>query len=99
MPLRFDLLFSSPSNNKTIQAKSSMKVVRTYKIILPKIALFIKTKIATICIKISLYMAPTCFGPFGPSSGSMRRTAPNAHNTNRNFHCHCTITILTMYFN
>jgi hypothetical protein len=23
--------------------------------------------------KISLYMAPTCFGPFGPSSGSIRR--------------------------
>ena len=23
--------------------------------------------------KISLYMAPTCFGPSGPSSGSMQR--------------------------
>jgi hypothetical protein len=24
-------------------------------------------------LKISLYMAPTCFGPFGPSSGSIRQ--------------------------
>jgi hypothetical protein len=34
MPLRFDLLFSFPSHtsNKTIQAKSELKVVDTFKI-------------------------------------------------------------------
>jgi hypothetical protein len=33
----------------------------------------LKHKILQLTLKISLYMAPTCFGPFGPSSGSIRR--------------------------
>jgi hypothetical protein len=36
-------------------------------------ALFIKHKILQLTLKISLYMAATCFGPFGPSSGSICR--------------------------
>jgi hypothetical protein len=30
-------------------------------------------KMLQLTLKISLYMGPTCFGPFGPSSGSIRR--------------------------
>jgi hypothetical protein len=33
----------------------------------------LKHKMPQLTLKISLYMAPTCFGPFGPSSGSIRR--------------------------
>jgi hypothetical protein len=33
----------------------------------------LKHKILQLTLKISLYMAPTCFGPFGPSSGSILR--------------------------
>jgi hypothetical protein len=34
---------------------------------------FLKHKMLQLTLKISLYMAPTCFGPFGPSSGSIRQ--------------------------
>jgi hypothetical protein len=94
----------------------------------------LKHKMLQPTLKISLYMAPTYFGPFGPSSGSIRRnlakvtvfveilkkyivtnvavlwqyvlqpvvcvlgavrrTAPSTHST----YCHCTATILTVYF-
>jgi hypothetical protein len=33
----------------------------------------LKHKMLKLTLKISLYMAPTCFGPFGPSSGSIYR--------------------------
>jgi hypothetical protein len=33
----------------------------------------LKHKMLQLTLKISLYMAPTCFGPFGPSSGSIRQ--------------------------
>jgi hypothetical protein len=33
----------------------------------------LKHKMLQLTLKISLYIAPTCFGPFGPSSGSIRR--------------------------
>jgi hypothetical protein len=33
----------------------------------------LKHKMLQLTHKISLYMAPTCFGPFGPPSGSIRR--------------------------
>jgi hypothetical protein len=33
----------------------------------------LKHKMLQLTLKISLYMAPTCFGLFGPSSGSIRR--------------------------
>jgi hypothetical protein len=33
----------------------------------------LKHKMLQLTIKISLYMAPTCFSPLGPSSGSIRR--------------------------
>jgi hypothetical protein len=33
----------------------------------------LKHKVLQLTLKISLYMVPTCFGPFGPSSGSIRR--------------------------
>jgi hypothetical protein len=33
----------------------------------------LKHKMLQLTFKISLYMAPICFGPFGPSSGSIRR--------------------------
>jgi hypothetical protein len=33
----------------------------------------LKNKMLQLALKISLYMVPTCFGPFGPSSGSIRR--------------------------
>jgi hypothetical protein len=33
----------------------------------------LKHKMLQFTLKISLYMAPTCFGPFGPSSGSISR--------------------------
>jgi hypothetical protein len=33
----------------------------------------LKHKMLQLTVKISLYVAPTCFGPFGPSSGSIRR--------------------------
>jgi hypothetical protein len=33
----------------------------------------LKHKMLGLTLKISLYMSSTCFGPFGPSSGSMRR--------------------------
>jgi hypothetical protein len=32
----------------------------------------LKHKMLQFTLKISLYMAPTCVGPFGPSSGSIR---------------------------
>jgi hypothetical protein len=32
----------------------------------------LKHKMLQLTVKISLYMDPTCFGPFGPSSGSIR---------------------------
>jgi hypothetical protein len=35
--------------------------------------LLLKHKMLQLTLKISLYMAPTCFGPFSPSSGSIRR--------------------------
>jgi hypothetical protein len=33
----------------------------------------LKHKVLQLTLQISLYMAPTYFGPFGPSSGSIRR--------------------------
>jgi hypothetical protein len=33
----------------------------------------LKHKMLQLTLKISIYMAPTCFGPFGPSSGSISR--------------------------
>jgi hypothetical protein len=33
----------------------------------------LKHKMLQLTLKISLYIAPTRFGPFGPSSGSIRR--------------------------
>jgi hypothetical protein len=33
----------------------------------------LKHKMLQLTLKIPLYMASTCFGPFGPSSGSIRR--------------------------
>jgi hypothetical protein len=33
----------------------------------------LKHKMLQLTLKISLYVAPTCFGPFGPSSGSIWR--------------------------
>jgi hypothetical protein len=33
----------------------------------------LKHKMLQLTLKISLYMASACFGPFGPSSGSIRR--------------------------
>jgi hypothetical protein len=33
----------------------------------------LKHKMLQLTVKISLYMASTCFGPFGTSSGSIRR--------------------------
>jgi predicted protein tyrosine phosphatase len=33
----------------------------------------LKHKMLQLTLKISIYMAPTCFGPLGPSSGSIRR--------------------------
>jgi hypothetical protein len=33
----------------------------------------LKHKMLQFTLKISLYMATTCFGPFGPSSGSIGR--------------------------
>jgi hypothetical protein len=33
----------------------------------------LKHKMLQLTLKISLYIAPTCFGPLGPSSGSIRR--------------------------
>jgi hypothetical protein len=30
-------------------------------------------KMLQLALKISYYVAPTCFGPVGPSSGSLRR--------------------------
>jgi hypothetical protein len=33
----------------------------------------LKHKMLQLTVKISLYMAATCFGPFGPSSGNIRR--------------------------
>jgi hypothetical protein len=33
----------------------------------------LKHKMLQLTLKISLYMAPTCFIPFGPSSGGIRR--------------------------
>jgi hypothetical protein len=33
----------------------------------------LKHKMLQVMLKMYLYMAPTCFGPFGPSSGSKRR--------------------------
>jgi hypothetical protein len=33
----------------------------------------LKHKMLQLTVKISLYMAVACFGPFGPSSGSIRR--------------------------
>jgi hypothetical protein len=32
----------------------------------------LKHKMLQLTLKISLYVAPSCFGPFGPSSGSIR---------------------------
>ena len=44
-----------------------------YKTILPTNALFLlKHKMLQFVFKISTYVAPICFGPFGPSSGSIR---------------------------
>jgi hypothetical protein len=37
----------------------------------------LKHKMLQLTLKIPLYMAPTCFGPFGPSSGSIRRNLAN----------------------
>jgi Na+/alanine symporter len=96
-----------------------------YKIILQQMHYLLKHKMLQFVFK-CLYMAPTYFGPSGPSSGSiywnltkvtvslkhqlkefvvcalgavLYSTAPNAHTTNWNFHCHCTTIILTMCFN
>jgi hypothetical protein len=44
-----------------------------FKAFLPTNAVFIKHKMIQLKLKISLYMTPTCFGPFGPSSGSIRQ--------------------------
>ena len=35
--------------------------------------------------KISPYMAPTCFGPFGPSSGCVRWNFAKVRNKNMNY--------------
>jgi hypothetical protein len=43
------------------------------KIFCQQIHSLFKHKMLQLTVKISLYMASTCFGPFGPSSGSIRR--------------------------
>jgi hypothetical protein len=71
----------------------------------------LKYKMLQLTLEISLYMASTCFGPLGPSLGSIRqnlakvtvsvtthRTAPSTHTTDWSTYCHCTATILTMCF-
>jgi hypothetical protein len=45
--------------------------ITEFKTSLPTNALFIK--MLQLTLKISLYMAPTCFSPFGPSSGSIHQ--------------------------
>jgi hypothetical protein len=50
-----------------------LKVVQSSKLFCQQMHSLLKHKIPQFTLKISLYMAPTCFGPFGPSSGSIRR--------------------------
>jgi hypothetical protein len=42
-----------------------------FKAFVPKMHSLLKHKMLQFTLKISLCMAPTCFGPFGPSSGSI----------------------------
>jgi hypothetical protein len=44
------------------------------KLLCQQMHFLLKHKMLHLTLKISLYMASTCFGPFGPSSGSLCRT-------------------------
>jgi hypothetical protein len=44
-----------------------------FKAFLQQMHPLLKHKMLQFTFKISLYMPPTCFGPLGPSSGSIRR--------------------------
>jgi hypothetical protein len=49
------------------------KLYETAKHFCQQMPFLLKHKMLQLTLKISLYMALTCFGPFGPSSGSIRR--------------------------
>jgi hypothetical protein len=48
-------------------------IISNFKAFWQQIHSLLKHKMLQLTIKISLYIAPTCFGPFGPSSCSIRR--------------------------
>jgi hypothetical protein len=50
-----------------------MNIKRSTKLLCQQMHSLLKHKMLQLTLKISLYVAPTCFGPFGPSSGSIRR--------------------------
>jgi hypothetical protein len=63
---------ASKKNNVSVILIVLLCILISSKLFLPTNALFIKHKMLQLTLKISLYMAPRCFGPFGPSSGSIR---------------------------
>jgi hypothetical protein len=58
------LIKSRPINFETAQSS---------KLFCQQMHSLLKRKMLQLTFKISLYMAPTCFGPFGPSSRSIGR--------------------------
>jgi hypothetical protein len=61
----------SPSSEANI---SPAKITKSNsKLFCQQMHSLLKHKMLQLTLKISLYMAATCFGPFEPSSGSIRR--------------------------
>jgi hypothetical protein len=57
---------------KDLISKKNVNYVSS-KLLCQKMHSLLKHEMLQFTLKISLYMAPTCFGPFGPSSGNIRR--------------------------
>jgi hypothetical protein len=51
----------------------AQRIIISSKLFYQQMRSLLKHKMLQLTLKISLYMAPTCFGPFGPSSGTRRR--------------------------
>jgi hypothetical protein len=56
-----------------LNLNTSVNRQRSSKVFCQQMHSLLKHKRLQLTLKISLYMAPTCFAPLGPSSGSIRR--------------------------
>jgi hypothetical protein len=73
--IRWELFYSKKGNQnkKCFLVVVLPCILISSKLFCQQMHSLLKHKMLQLTLKVSLYMAATCFGPFGPSSGSIRR--------------------------